>query len=451
MESIQILIGIAILLVLLSAFVFVALALRASNRKLDRALQNEEIEKLGLLIGDTERRLNDTVLREISEMREKFGKALAETQHSLFKDVGQTLDGMSIRIAAELNQAKEQFAGTDKNLQVRFDTLRSQVQSTITDTVKTLDTRMGKSTDALDTRVVEFDKNLGERFDSLRNQLHTSLTATKEEIDKRLASGQLLNEELQKRLTDLHSSSQQMLEIGKDIRSLQDILSATKRRGELGQLLLENLLKDILPAEKWTSQHPIPGVGTVDAVIRLPNGIVPIDSKFPLESFKRLFEAEDEAGRKSAEKECLAAVKKHIGDVSKYINTNAGTLDFALMYIPSESIYYEIITNKAISEGDGGVAKFAADRRVFPVSPQMLYVYLQTVLMGLRGLQVEENARLIIDRLAALRKAYSSIQSSYETASKQLDHSRNNFEAIKREIDSLRAVIDSIEAIGEQV
>jgi DNA recombination protein RmuC len=189
----------------------------------------------------------------------------------------------------------------------------------------------------------------------------------------------------------------------KDVSALQDILRPPKLRGGMGEVLLENLLREILPAEHFSMQHRFRAGPIVDAVIRLKEGMVPVDAKFPLENFQKMLSAVSDDERKAARKEFSRDVKKHIDDIhEKYIRTEEGTFPFALMYIPAENVYYETII-KADGETDKALYAYATANQVMPVSPNSFYAYLITLSQGFRGMRIEERAREIIDQLNRLR------------------------------------------------
>ena len=180
----------------------------------------------------------------------------------------------------------------------------------------------------------------------------------------------------------------------KDISSLQEILAAAQASRLPGELFLSDLLAQILPAPHYEMQHRFKSGEAVDAVVILRSGLVPIDAKFPLENFRRSVSAPNEEEKKAARKAFLRDVKGHVDDISaKYIRMDEGTFDFALMYIPAENVYYETIVKDDELGGEMSLFNYALKRRVIPVSPNSFYAYLQTILLGLRGMRVEEGAR----------------------------------------------------------
>ncbi|MFQ6019617.1 MAG: DNA recombination protein RmuC, partial [Dehalococcoidia bacterium] len=223
-----------------------------------------------------------------------------------------------------------------------------------------------------------------------------------------MGSSQATIERVGRELGEISASTRQMLEIGQDISGLQDILRPPKLRGGFGELLLERLLAQILPSANYRAQYRFRTGEQVDAVVDLGTGLVPVDSKFPMESFTRLLAAQSEEERRALRREFERAVRGHVDAVTKYIRPDEGTFDFALMYIPAENVYYEINIGPQL---DGGsLATYALERRVIPVSPSCFYAYLQAIVLGLKGMHVEERAREIIDHLAQLNNEFGSFR-----------------------------------------
>jgi DNA recombination protein RmuC len=210
---------------------------------------------------------------------------------------------------------------------------------------------------------------------------------------------------------DLSAKASQIEAIGKDIASLQHILAPPALRGALGELLLERLLAQVLPAESFSIQHRFRDGTAVDAVVRLGDYLVPVDSKFPLDAFRALSESITEDERRGARRRFNAALKGHIDAVAKYIRPEEGTLAFALMYIPAENVYYEAIVKQEITADD--LRDYAFSRRIIPVSPHSFYAYLEAIALGLKGLAVESRAQDVIEKLEALSRDLHTFQEDF--------------------------------------
>jgi len=231
-----------------------------------------------------------------------------------------------------------------------------------------------------------------------------------------------------RRLGELGQSSQQILELGQDIRGLQQIFQAPKTRGALGEMSLGALLEQSFPREHFVLQSEFRSGDRVDALLRLPGGAVAIDSKFPLAGFRSRLEAATDEQRGKAARAFARDVRKHVDDIAdKYIRPSEGTLDFALMYVPAESVFYEIIVRGDPSAGDEDLNAYALKRRVVPVSPNSLYAYLQAIAFGLMGLKVERRARDILRGLQQLQGDLGQLQEAFDLGRKHLRNAEAAF------------------------
>ena len=271
------------------------------------------------------------------------------------------------------------------------------------------------------------------RFDQLEKKGNTEVIDTlSKKIQEIDTSNRLSFENLSKNLGALSESTKQMMEVGKTINSLEDLLKPPKLRGGMGETLLEELLGQILPSKNYLFQHRFKTGNVVDAIILLGEGMVPVDAKFPLEQFKRLMECEDETAKKKERKAFLRVVKKHIEDIAqKYILPDEGTYDFALMYIPAENVYYETIIK---DEDEEGLYPFALEKRVIPVSPNSFYAYLEVVIYGLKGLRIEEKAREIMNQLSRLHGEEVKFKKEFETLGTHISNARNKYEDASKQL-----------------
>ncbi len=242
--------------------------------------------------------------------------------------------------------------------------------------------------------------------------------------------------QIQSSLGRLTEASRHMEELGKEISGLSDILKAPKLRGGFGELLLGDLLSQILPRQHYRLEHRFKSGERVDAAIMLKAGIVPVDAKFPLESFQRLAAAADERAKRSCKREFVRAVKIHIDAIAeKYIRPDEGTFDFALMYIPAENVYYETIIRDEEAGGDKGLLHHALQKHVMPVSPNSFYAYLQAIALGLKGMQIEQRAQEIVGYLARIESEFRSFKGEYETLGGHIERARKKYEDGSRSLD----------------
>lgn len=207
-------------------------------------------------------------------------------------------------------------------------------------------------------------------------------------------------------------------EIGRGMKELQQFLSSPKLRGNMGEQMLKELLKQFLPKQSFKLQHTFKSGEKVDAAIKTSGGIIPVDSKFPMENFRKMYEG-SESEKKIHEKQFKRDVKKHIVNISKkYILTEEGTIDYALMYIPSEAVYYEVVN-------DADLFDYAQGKRVLPVSPTTFYAYIKAILMSFEGQKIEKQAGKILASLRAIKKDYEKVEDNLSTLQKHLTNAHN--------------------------
>lgn len=242
------------------------------------------------------------------------------------------------------------------------------------------------------TVVLKISTQVNERL----NQMNQSLQEANKIIGQNLGNATSTFGNVKEQLGKLEETNKQIIAISSDISSLQELLRAPKFRGAMGETFLENLLSQVLPKEHYQMQYHFRSTDAVDAVIRLGERLVPVDAKFSLENFQKMQDSTDEPVKESYRKKFVQDIKNRINEIcAKYILPAENTYDFALMYIPAENVYYEVIIKEDIFA-------YSMQKKVIPVSPNTFYAYLQVICLGLRGLKVEENAKLILKSLSAL-------------------------------------------------
>lgn len=290
---------------------------------------------------------------------------------------------------------------------------------------------------------------LKEQFLEIAHQVNTHLEQNSRFLSQTHQNYTQAVGQVQHRLGELQQVTQSMMEIGKDISSLQNILRAPKLRGGLGELFLAELLRQILPEDHFSLQYAFRDGSKVDAVILLGQGLIPVDAKFPLENFKRILQAKGEEEERRPRKEFLQDVKKHIDDIAaKYILPEEGTFEFALMYIPAENVYYEtIIKDEMQSES---LASYALRKKVIPVSPNSFYAYLQAIAYGLKGLRIENSAQMILENLGQLETDFGKCLQDFEKVGEHLRNAQSAFEKTDKRLGKLQNKLSSIETPQER-
>jgi len=290
-------------------------------------------------------------------------------------------------------------------------------------------------------------------------QLGQSVTAQLGQVSSQLQNGMAsagaLASSAQKAVSDqLHASTEMLgnirqqigqmqqagLELSDAARKVENILGGAKTRGTLGEVALERLLADALPPAYYEIQYRFSTGEAVDAVVRLRDKLLPIDSKFPLDDYRRLVDIGEDARSKFS-----SAVRGHADSIAKkYILPHEGTLDIALMFVPSEGVYYEML--RTTDPKGTPLDEYCRAKKVVPVSPGTLYSHLQIVLLGLRGMQVEENAKRLLSSLSGLQKQLGNFTEVYEKLGTHLRNAQQSYQDADRKLERARDSLDELAA-----
>ncbi|MDO8426345.1 MAG: DNA recombination protein RmuC [Deltaproteobacteria bacterium] len=318
--------------------------------------------------------------------------------------------------------------GEARMLQVQYESLRAEIQNSLSGASSLVASQLSNIT-----------KQVNDQLSAVAMQLHASTG----QISQRMDNAAKAVADVRQGLGELSKATEQIFEVGKDISSLQEILRSPKLRGGLGELFLGDLLGQCLPSTHFELQYSFKNGSRVDAVIRLKGGLVPIDSKFPLENFKRLLESPTDEAKKAAKRKFTADCRKHIDAISSsYIVPSEGTLNFALMYIPAENVYYETI----IRDDEEALSSYAFSKRVIPVSPNSFYAYLQTILLGLKGLEVSERARSILSHIEGLQNGFDKFIADFDTLGRHINNTKAKYDEIEKKAERLGM---RLHALGE--
>lgn len=242
--------------------------------------------------------------------------------------------------------------------------------------------------------------------DGLQTHLTTRLDKNQESMSKQLAASAQLIKDVTERLTKLDDTNKRVVDVADELKQLQNVLQNPKQRGVLGEFYLDQILQNLLPPGSYALQYKLAESLVVDAVIKLDGKLLPIDSKFSLENYNRLLELKGEE-RAALERQFKEDLKKRIDETAKYIQPKKGTLDQALMFIPSEAIYYDLLANKVGAGGVNGrdLMQYAAvDKHVTIVGPSTLSAMLQVIVQGLRSLEIQKDTEIIRKNVEQLTK-----------------------------------------------
>ncbi|MGA2914794.1 MAG: DNA recombination protein RmuC [Sedimentisphaerales bacterium] len=277
-------------------------------------------------------------------------------------------------------------------------------------------------------------RTAGQQIEALRAAQENLSAGLQGTIDKNLQSQVQTLKEVNTELGRLQETGRRIIDLSSDIKNLQQILASPKLRGEFGEWSLEKILSAVLPADSFVLQYPFRDGKKVDALVKMPQYSVPIDAKFPLSNFEKLQQTQSDTEKLKLRKEFLKDVQKHIDKIAEsYIKPNEGTLDFAIMYIPAENIYYEAMVKNA--EDTISVQDYAMGRKVFPVSPNLLYVYLMTIVMGLHGMQIEKQAAEIRQNLKSLNVSFADFISLWDTLGTHLRNAQFKHDEGQKKLD----------------
>ncbi|MCD6161831.1 MAG: DNA recombination protein RmuC [candidate division Zixibacteria bacterium] len=246
--------------------------------------------------------------------------------------------------------------------------------------------------------------------------------------------------EITEKLSKLEETNKQVVGFSAQLQNLQDILKNPKQRGVLGEYFLEETLKNVLPPNSYQMQYKFKNETIVDAVVFVKDKIVPVDSKFSLDNYEKILNSKDDEGRARLEKLFKQDLKNRIDETSKYIKPEEGTMEFAFMFIPSEAIYYDLLINKigAVQVDTKSMVEYAfRDKHVIIVSPTSFLAYLQTVLQGLRAMQIEESAKEIRTNVEKLNKHLISFDGFMKKLGGSMSTTVNHYNSAFKEFNKI--------------
>lgn len=296
------------------------------------------------------------------------------------------------------------------------------------------------------TQINELTRTIDSKLGESQKEINQTMRFQSTETSRIIA-------DITEKITRLDETNKQVVSFADQLQNLQDILKNPKQRGILGEYYLETLLKNIMPPGSYQMQYPFPDGTIVDAVVFVKDKIIPIDSKFSLENYNRISETNDKTEKDRLEKVFVNDLKNRITETSKYIQPDKGTMDFAFMFIPHEAIYYDLLINKigAVSEDTENLIQRAASKyKVIIVSPTSFLAYLQTVLQGLKAMQIEESAKDIVKRVGELGKHLRSYEEMHQKLGNALETTVNHFNKSNHEFrkidkDVMRITGEAIE------
>jgi DNA recombination protein RmuC len=287
-----------------------------------------------------------------------------------------------------------------------------------------------------DQALLEWLKTMQSSIDSSSTHMVKTLQENSKQLNERLDNAATV-------IRDVGHEVGKMSEIGRSMKELQDFLKSPKLRGNIGEQVLKDLISQMFPKNSFHIQYQFKSGERVDAAIQTDAGILPIDSKFPMENFQKMSKAENKIDKDLFEKEFGRDVKKHITDIArKYILPEEGTMDFALMYVPSESVYYELVQMMDVMD-------YAKQSRVYVVSPTTLYAHLQTILLAFEGKKIESKSRNLFKMLRALQVDFHKVEENMVVLGKHINNTSSQFNNVNTGFNQIGQKINSTKSLDE--
>jgi len=287
-----------------------------------------------------------------------------------------------------------------------------------------------------DKTLTEWLKSMQASVDGTSKNLTDSLQRSTKDMNDRLDNAA-------KYISQVAKEVGQMSEIGRSMKELQEFLKSPKLRGNIGEEVLQDLIGQIFPKNSFFLQYTFKSGEKVDAAIKTGAGILAIDSKFPMENFQRLVKAENDREKLLSRRDFISDVKKHIRDISKkYILPEEETMDFALMYIPSEAVYYEVVSLPELTD-------YARKSRVYPVSPNTLYAHLQMILLSFEGQKIATRSKQILKLLRAVGKDWEKTEEVLQLLGRHLNNAYNQYSNVEKNFSLLGQKLNSTHTIEE--
>ncbi len=386
----------------------------------------------GALRGEAERGL--AAQEEARRQMEALGLRLDNAAHAINASLGGVVQQVGLSLAADLAAVREDTRGKVDERLSQFGGEQQRLLGQLRDSLQA-DLATGRR------ELSEATVRLAQRFEALQASNEARLNDIRGEVERRLTESIEKNfsafKGVAEQLGNLRVTNERILEFSRDLDRLSSILESPKLRGNLGEFGLENMLRQVVPGEHFELQAQL-GAERVDALIRLKDGNLCVDSKFPLENYERLMDpalTEDERNR--ARKQFAVDVRRHVDAIQRKYIVPRLTLDFALMYVPAEAVYYEMVTNPELRA-------YALERRVIPVSPNTFYAMLQALAIGFRCLKIADESRHIEQILLTLKKQFDIFKDHFRLVGRHLDNARTQFASADSDVQRFDATIGGL-------
>jgi len=294
--------------------------------------------------------------------------------------------------------------------------------------------------------LLDTQNQLGSQLQQMMTMMGQNLNTTQSNITKQLENSNRIIGDIHTKLGTLETTAKNIQDIGKDISSLQNILQAPKLRGNLGEYLLKDMLKQVFPEGNYIMEHKFKDGTRVDAVIKLGGSLVPIDSKFTLESLQGYLATENDNERKAFKKKFAKSVKDRIDETHKYIKPDEGTYNFAMMYIPAENVFYEAIIDDSRTTEDEKyeIFNYALKQRVILVSPNSFFAYIMVLAFGLEGLKIEQKTKAVLEGVYQTQIQFEKFRKEYGVVGSHLNDAVNKYSQSTKSAEKLSDQMSNI-------
>jgi DNA recombination protein RmuC len=364
------------------------------------------------------------------------------------------LSALLISVALVLRRPRA-LDSTTESLRNDVLSLRDATEKSIQNINALFSGQLQAVTSHVQTSLAAVTSDLGNRLDSINRQVTEQLNqsanvmnANTAAVSKNIVAVQQTFAGLQRQVGEMTEQARQLSDMSKAVTALEHVLRAPKLRGNFGEEQLENLLGLVFSRHQYELQHRFSSGEVVDAVLFLPLGQVAVDSKFPLENFRRIADASDD-DKKCARRDFLRDVRRRIDEIAtRYIRPAEGTLPFALMYVPAENVYYETIIRD--DDEPFHLYRYCLEKRVIPVSPNSLYAYLQTIMVGLKGMQVSQRAETIVREIESLRIELEKFTRAYDTVGQHIRNAASKLEEGSKLLNKVELRVESLAGDGTE-
>jgi DNA recombination protein RmuC len=344
---------------------------------------------------------------------------------------------------------------SQRNVQIwqqEVSNLRLEFKQELQGTIQSVNSQVQGVTSQVNAVALQLSNHVNQMINQMLTAVGDALKSMTEQVgqstglvSQRLDNAAKIIAELQKQVGQLQQETSQIKSVGQSISKLEDLFKGQQFRGKFGEFSLKKLIEDVLPSDFYEFQYSFRNGQKVDAVIKFQDRILPIDSKFPLDNYVKMREAKDDVERDKVRKEFFKDVKNRVNEIAKkYILPDENTFDFAMMYIPSDGVYYDLISGDDGSE----ILEYMHSQKVIPVSPSIFYAQLRVFTLGFRAMQVEKNAKRIVDSLSRLGTELLKLMDEFQTLGRHINSAQSKYIEVSGKLMQFKSSVEQITGYG---